>query len=241
MLHLTNTLIYPTVPDPPTLESVSVVSATSIRVTWTQASPSEDNIEGYGIFYTPVTDCPAITGGSQEVEGEDARECTLIGLEEFTTYNITVRARNFTGNSFPSNAMTQRTMEDSEWEYQSPFLRVWLTCLYLPTEPSGPPLSVSATALGPQSINVRWDEPACNHLNSRTISAYIILHGAPPSELEETQVTATNAYNLTTTVTFVNYSVQVAATNSEGDGPFSEPVIVPLADGKSVYNGVSVV
>ena len=54
-------------------------------------------------------------------------------------------------------------------------------------------------------------------------------------------MTATNAYNLTTTVTFVNYSVQVAATNSEGDGPFSEPVIVPLVDGKSVYNGVSVV
>ena len=113
MLQLTNTLVYPTVPDPPTLESVTVVSATSIRVTWAQTSLSED-IEGYGIFYTPVTDCPAITGGSQEVEGGDVREYTLIGLEEFTTYNITVRARNFAGNSLPSNAMTQRTMEDSE-------------------------------------------------------------------------------------------------------------------------------
>ncbi len=100
-------------------------------------------------------------------------------------------------------------------------------------EPSGPPLSPSADALGPTSLRVRWEPPNCVHLNSQRVTSYIIQHGpAGASQLEETSVTTDLSHVLDTLPTFTVYSVRVLAVNEEGRGPPSETVEVELVDGE---------
>ncbi len=106
--------------------------------------------------------------------------------------------------------------------------------LLLP-EPSGPPLSPSADALGPTSLQVRWEPPNCVHLNSQRATSYIIQHGpAGASQLEETSVTSGLSRVLDTLPTFTVYSVRVLAVNEEGRGPPSVMVEVELVDGESL-------
>ncbi len=100
-------------------------------------------------------------------------------------------------------------------------------------EPSGPPLSLSAEALGPTSLRMRWEPPNCVHLNSQRATSYIIQHGpAGASQLEETSVTTGLSRVLETLPTFTVYSVRVLAVNEEGRGPPSVMVEVALVDGK---------
>ncbi len=95
--------------------NVVPLSPMTIRVQWT---PLEDTaVSGYEISYAPSTaDCPKIESGNLIVAGRTVSEAVLVGLQEFTEYNITVRSRNSIGAGPPSNVIMARTLADSEWE-----------------------------------------------------------------------------------------------------------------------------
>ncbi len=95
--------------------SVVPLSPTTIQVQWT---PLEDTtVVGYKISYAPSTaDCPEIEGGDLMVAGRTVSEAVLVGLQEFTEYNITVRSRNSIGAGPPSNVIMARTLADGELE-----------------------------------------------------------------------------------------------------------------------------
>ena len=98
---------------PPTLTSVEALSDTTIRVRWSPLD-REEGVIGYEISFTPSTaDCPEIKGGNQTVNGGATTEYVLTGLEQYTQYNITVRAENSMGYGPPSNVMIARTAADS--------------------------------------------------------------------------------------------------------------------------------
>ena len=58
-------------------------------------------------------ECSGVSGGSASVGGETVNY-TIGGLEEYTTYTITVNASNAVGSAV-SDQVTGRTNEDSKW------------------------------------------------------------------------------------------------------------------------------
>ena len=94
---------------PPTLTGVEALSDTTISVRWSPLD-GEEGVIAYEISFTPSTvDCPELEGGSQTVSGGVTAEIVLTGLEEYTQYNITIRAENSIGCGPPSDFMVART------------------------------------------------------------------------------------------------------------------------------------
>ena len=96
--------------------------------------------------------------------------------------------------------------------------------------PSGPPQTVTVTAIGRTTISVRWDRVDCLQRNSN-ISGYIVSYGRrgneSDSETETVMGTTDRTYTVMGLMTSTEYFVMVAAMNSDGvTGPFSSPVLV---------------
>ena len=94
--------------------------------------------------------------------------------------------------------------------------------------PSGPPQTVTVTAIGRTTISVRWDRVDCLQRNS-DITGYIVSYGQRGNESDgETETvmgTTDRAYTVMGLNASTEYFVMVAAMNSDGvTGPFSNPV-----------------
>ena len=88
----------------------SSVTPTTIPLSWTSAGSVVDS---YEVMWTAGPgDCPGVSGGSTTVDG-DTTSHTIEGLEEYTTYTITVTATNAVGSAVSDQA-TQRTSEASK-------------------------------------------------------------------------------------------------------------------------------
>ena len=88
----------------------SSVTPTTISLSWTSAGSVVDS---YEVMWTAGPgDCPGVSGGSATVDG-DTTSHTIEGLEEYTTYTITVTATNAVGSAVSDQA-TQRTREASK-------------------------------------------------------------------------------------------------------------------------------
>ena len=96
------------------VETLSI-NSTSIPLTWTSAGSV---VNSYGVVWTPGgEECSGVSGGSDSVDG-DIVSYTIVGLEEYTTYTITVTATNDIGSAVSDQA-TVRTSEDSKWIFLS--------------------------------------------------------------------------------------------------------------------------
>ena len=96
-------------PRPPQVVTVNPQSANSLSVSWT-ASVS-DGVDGYKVTYSPVDgSCEGVVGGIVVVEGGSVMAKVVSGLQAYTEYSITVRARSVDGVGAPSVAQTGRTM-----------------------------------------------------------------------------------------------------------------------------------
>ena len=78
-------------PAVPTDVQATMVSSTSIRVSWREPLGGEV-VTGFEVSYTPVNSCPGTPGGRRMVEGRTITQFTLTGLQPFTNYSIYVRA-----------------------------------------------------------------------------------------------------------------------------------------------------
>jgi hypothetical protein len=126
---------------------------------------------------------------------------TIEGLEEYITYSITVTATNDVGSAV--SVTTVRTSEAA---------------------PSGPPTSVSATSTS-TTITVQWGPVDCIHRNG-DITGYSVQYGVVGSGSTQTVSVSGGATRRTTIFGLKSsriYSIQVAAMNIAGIGPFSAP------------------
>uniref|UniRef100_A0A1X7TNB3 Fibronectin type-III domain-containing protein n=1 Tax=Amphimedon queenslandica TaxID=400682 RepID=A0A1X7TNB3_AMPQE len=190
------------VPTPVTSLSVSNASTISITVNWT--IPSSDNyVTYYTISYTPS--CPQLSSVIETVsvgpyQSTTTYSYTLIGLYSGMNYTITVRAGNVLGGSNPSSIGHD-------------------------TVSSSAPIDVpDYLALVPIN-NLTWNEVNCSERNG-LITGYTVI-------ISNSSIT----YNLTSTETYIilndlvfgtEYNISVAAVNSVGRGPFSDPIEVEI-------------
>ena len=88
--------------------TVESVTPTNISIDWT--SGGREGVE-YDVIWTYSGTCSGINGGSTSVGGN--RSYTIPGLEEYSTYSITVIARNSLGSTV-SDAINGTTGESSK-------------------------------------------------------------------------------------------------------------------------------
>ena len=107
-------------------------------------------------------------------------------------------------------------------------------CIIVP----GPPQLVSVS--NGSSITVSWREPNCRDVNDVRVTGYRIRYG----EFLDTQPITLNI-NSGMTMAFIisgndltpftDYSIEVAAVNSEGVGAFSQPMIGVITGGENLH------
>ena len=88
----------------------SAVTATSIPVRWT--SGGSEGVS-YEVVWSYDGDCTGITSGDSASVSGDMTSYTIVGLEEYSTYSITVRATN-SESSMISDAVSAITTEAGE-------------------------------------------------------------------------------------------------------------------------------
>ena len=99
---------------PPGNAIVAVVSSTEILVTWTIVPPIDQNgvITRYEVLYQPVqTFDGAIQTLTRDVPSTET-SATLMGLQEFVSYTVSVRASTAVGVGPYSQETTVMTLED---------------------------------------------------------------------------------------------------------------------------------
>ena len=105
--------------------------------------------------------------------------------------------------------------------------------MILPLEPNGPPTNVKATAQNSTTISVSWG-PVVEQDRNGIIKGYEIIYQALPNgsnmakministeNQESEQDTTLDGLN-----EFTNYSIRLLAFTSEGNGPFSDAIVV---------------
>ena len=104
-----------------------------------------------------------------------------------------------------------------------------LTLILVPT---AAPQTVTASATGPTIVFVTWRHVDCIDRNSE-ISRYAVRYGPVGGTAVNASVSGTNhlAYTAVGLIPSTNYSIEVAAVNSDGGvGPFSPPIFVRTPD-----------
>ena len=104
------------------------------------------------------------------------------------------------------------------------------------TVPSSPPMNIMVMSAHPASLNISWEPPPEIDQNG-PITDYVIRYSRVGSNvtMDET-VTSRNIYTITELSPFVNYSVEIAAVNVNGTGPFSDPIVeLSGREGREIY------
>ena len=107
-------------------------------------------------------------------------------------------------------------------------VRVYLICSLI--APSSAPEWLNSTATTSTTITIQWGAVPCMDQNSE-ITGYKVRYGPVGSSQRATDAVGGSAssggmYTLTGLIPFTNYSIEVAAVNSNGDtGPYTHPIL----------------
>ncbi|XP_042239240.1 Down syndrome cell adhesion molecule-like protein Dscam2 isoform X3 [Homarus americanus] len=201
---------------PPLDVRVTPESSTSLRVTW--EPPARDlwngNILGYYVGYRTHAHAADYNFQTVEVGSAYGGSSTLSGLQQYTRYEVVVQAFNNRGAGPLSAPVIATTEEDA---------------------PSLPPETIRCEATSPQSVSVAWRPPPVRGQNG-LIKGYRVLY-TPASQYsgviistrmltdEESQAeTAAESTNIFSLEKYTNYSINVLAYTSAGDGVPSQPI-----------------
>ena len=102
--------------EPPENVTTMVESSTEIQVSWEEVPAIDQNGEiiTYEVQYEPVQ---TFNGQiSTAIINTSMLSINLTGLQEFVDYNISVRAYTSAGPGPYSDPVTERTLEDGEWQ-----------------------------------------------------------------------------------------------------------------------------
>ena len=95
---------------------------------------------------------------------------------------------------------------------------------------TGIPMWINVIAITPTTITIQWGAISCIQQNSE-ITGYKVRYGPVGSSQRATETVTGSAstggmYTLTGLLTFTNYSIELAAVDSNGDiGHFTHPII----------------
>ena len=196
----------------------TVVTSHSVQVTW-NPSPSP-NVIGYLISYTTDASYISTSNRSRSIPFGNTTTGTIIGLEEGTTYTITVQSNSSDGLSLNSNVETVTTQPIGESCIIS---RQIMSCNS--TAPSSPPQNVMVRGVPQASLNVSWEPPPPIDHNG-AITSYMIQYTRVNVSSDPMTMEGNSGTIISGLVAFVDYSVKVAAVNSAGTGKFSDPKVV---------------
>ena len=226
--HATPSLINFVVPAQPHV-TVGTTTPTSISLSWTSAG---SEVDSYEVMWQRDTsgECPdededsiSLTDGSTSYD--------ITGLEEDSSYSITVTASNAAGSSSVSNTVTTMTREAGEMiSYyrcnnclSSDYFLSSMCCVLLSAAPSGPPTSVSATSTS-TTITVQWRAVDCIHRNG-DITGYSVQYGVVGSGSTQTMSVSGGSVTeatISSLMSSTTYSIQVASVNRAGTGVYSD-------------------
>ncbi len=101
----------------PSIDSITEVTSTSMKIMWKKLNNDDANgvITMYEVCYK-ASDTPTdIDCNSKKSVNGDTREVVLDSLNEVTTYNVAVKAKNSEGFGDLGTIMTNKTLEASEY------------------------------------------------------------------------------------------------------------------------------
>ena len=81
------------------------------------------------------------------------------------------------------------------------------------------------------SIGVKWDEVPQSHRNGDITSYTVSYHSDTSPESQQEVITLTRFANLTKLSMNTKYTITVLASNNNGPGPASDPIVVETSNG----------
>ncbi|KAI5751952.1 hypothetical protein M8J77_012420 [Diaphorina citri] len=195
---------------PPTHIKVEATDQNTLKVSW--SPPERDHwngvIQGYYVGYKETsTDKPFLfeTVDFSKEEGKE-HHLTLSSLKTYTQYSVVVQALNKLGPGPMSEEVKQYTAEGT---------------------PEQPPQDNTCTTLTSQTIRVSWVSPPLITANG-VIKGYKVVYGPSDTWYDEntkdTKITPSSETILHGLKKFTNYSMQILAYTSGGDGVKSAPI-----------------
>ena len=172
----------------------------TFNVTWEKLFPCSDIENGYVVN---------VTATSTEYVMQ-----MVTGLDEGSTYNITVTVTNTAGNatSDPINATTMETGN---------FHHICLHCIssvvILLSAPSAPPEGIGVSKRMTFSITVEWQAVPCIHRNGN-ITGYAIIYHMRDNNQKYNMRSSGTMLTIPDLQPSTTYVISVAAVNSEGLG-----------------------
>ena len=160
----------------------------------------------------------------------------ITGLQEHSTYNITIMAVNVAGESAPSEAVITTLQAGMIIHLGSRGNRcsmLFFSILF--AAPSGTPQGVTRVNTTSTVITVQWREVPCIDRNGDIVGytvRYYSISGCNNTILRSASDKLVAI--LVDLIPFTNYSIEVAAFNVNGTGPFSSPVYM-RTDGDSKW------
>ena len=190
-------------------------TATSVSSFW--SFPSGSVVTSYEVMWQRDT-----TGECSD-EDEDSDTITdtsydITGLEEDSSYSITVRASNAAGSSEDSNTVTAMTREAGENSCNS---RACFCHNDYALAPSEAPIHVRKLEETSSSITVQWEPVKCIHRNG-DITHYNVRYKKEGSAHAST-ISLSREMTITGLDMYSNYTIEVAAVNNAGIGIYSVP------------------
>ena len=168
--------------------------------------------------------CPVTDQGSTRVVG-GFTSFTITGLEEDSSYTVSVRPFNEVGRGPLSNTVTAMTQEAGGCS-SSTFSNSSISSALL-SAPSAPPASVTTEVTVFHIVRVWWGPVDCRHRNGE-ITGYAVRYGE--SEGDRTVQMVSGNSGGTTIITGLApatlYVIQVAAVNSADTGVYSSATFV---------------
>ena len=160
------------------------------------------------------------------------RQYTLTGLQEFSTYTVNITAANVGGRSAVTSQSVTTSADGRSYfsitAGTSLIIQITLTLI----DPNAAPQAVTASATAPTIVFVTWKHVDCIDRNG-VITSYTVYYGPVDGAAVNASVSGTNhlAYTAVGLTPSTNYSIEVAAVNSDGGvGPFSPPIFVGTLD-----------
>ncbi|XP_023247278.1 Down syndrome cell adhesion molecule-like protein Dscam2 [Copidosoma floridanum] len=195
---------------PPSSVRVDALDQHTLKVSW-KPPPRDDwngEILGYYVGYRLASSDKPYMFETVEFSKEDGKEhhLQIMNLKTYTQYSVVVQAFNKVGSGPMTEERRQHTAEGV---------------------PEQPPHDTTCTTLTSQTIRVSWSSPPLAAANG-VITGYKIIYG--PSEswhdenTKDTKITSSSETILHGLKKFTNYSMQILAFTSGGDGVKSAPI-----------------
>ena len=211
---------------PPANISINAINSTSITVNWTEVSEIDQNgiITQYEVMYEPLMTFGFLSVEFIQVDSSNF-SLTLMNLEEYVEYNISVRAYTSVGPGPYSVAVVEQTFENGKLQ-----LEVGHACLiskFFFTEPATPPENISVTVIDSSTIKVNWS--GVSEINQNGIITQYEVMYEPLTTFGVLTTSTVNTTSLSITLMgleeYVEYNISVRAYTSVGPGPYSVGIV----------------